>query len=79
MPLITLHGPIIEIDELWCGGKKRDSRGRNVAPSTLVFGIYCRQTKKIILYAIENRKSETLIPILLMHTTENQIIMSATQ
>ena len=39
MPVIHLDGPIIEIDEMWLGAKKKDPRGRKPAISQLIFGI----------------------------------------
>ena len=39
MPVIYLDGPIIEIDEMWLGAKKKDTRGRKPAISQLILGI----------------------------------------
>ena len=88
MPVIHLDGPIIEIDEMWLGAKKKDPRGRNPAISQLIFGIelffllfkhvglYCRKTKRIVLYHIPDRKEVTLIPLILTNVSEEKTIIS---
>ena len=39
MPVIHLGGPIIEIDEMWLGTKKKDPLQENLQYSQLIFGI----------------------------------------
>ena len=39
LPILKLEGPIIEIDEVFLGVKKKDARGREPAISQIVFGI----------------------------------------
>ena len=36
--LIQFDGPILEMDEVFLGAKKKDPRGRNPAISQIVFG-----------------------------------------
>ena len=38
LPIIKLDGPILEMDEVFLGAKKKDPRGRNPAISQIVFG-----------------------------------------
>ena len=44
IPLLPLEGPIIELDEMFLGPKKRGPHGCNPAPSCIVFG-----TKLVLL------------------------------
>jgi len=76
LPIINLPGPIHEIDEMDLGAKRKGGRGRYPVRAKIVFGIYCRSSKKVILYHIDNRERDTLLPLILTNIAVGSVIIS---
>jgi len=75
MPLITLPGPV-EIDECHLGAKIRGAHGRVPAPKKIVFGIKCRTTGLTLIFPVQDKTKDTLLPIVVSHVAEGATIIS---
>ena len=75
MPMITLPGPV-EIDECHIGARVRGKFGRPPAPGKIVFGIKCRTTGIVLLFPVQNKSKEVLLPILVQHVEEGSQVFS---
>ena len=75
MPIISLPGPV-EVDECHVGARIRGAHGRPPAPGKVVFGISCRTTGITLLFPIQDKTKETLLPIILEHVKEGSEIIS---
>ena len=64
--MITLPGPV-EIDECHIGARVRGAQGRPPAPGSVVFGIKCRSTGRVLLFPIPDKTRQTLHPIIIGH------------
>jgi hypothetical protein len=58
------------VDECWIGGKRKGDHGRLPAPAELVFGIFCRTTKRLLLFPIPDRSRESIVPLIIEHVAE---------
>lgn len=76
MPIITLPGPVVEIDECHVGARIRGAHGRRPAPGKIVFGMKCRATGRFLLFPIPDKSKETLLPILVDHVEEGTEVIS---
>jgi len=76
MPIVTLPGPV-EIDECHIGAKIRGQFGRRPpAPGKIVFGIKCRTTGIVLLFSVQNKSKEVLLPFLVQHVEEGSQVIS---
>ena len=66
----------VEIDESLFGRKTKYHRGAKRGTNVWIFGIVECDTNRLILYPVENRKRETLIPIIKRHVAPNTQIFS---
>ena len=66
----------VEIDESVFGRKVKYHRGQPRGCPIWIFGIVERSSNKIILYPVDNRKSETLIPLIQRHVFPGSRIYS---
>ena len=73
--MITLPGPV-EIDECRIGAKVRGKYGIHPAPGKIVFGIKCRTTGLALLFPVQNKAKETLLPTLVDHVEEGSQVIS---
>lgn len=63
----------IEIDEALFGGHRKGSkRGWGAEGKSLVFGIYQRNGK-VITFPVSDRKHDTLIPLIKLHTKKGSL------
>jgi transposase len=69
--LKKLYGEI-EIDEALFGGHRKGKRGWGAEGKSLVFGIYQRNGK-VILFPVSDRKQDTLIPLIKLHTKKGSL------
>jgi transposase len=65
----------IELDEALYGGRRKGKRGWGAAGKHLVFGMYQRNGHVLTL-PVSNRKTETLIPIVVEHTKAGSLYYS---
>ncbi len=65
------NGSVVQIDEANIGAKRKYNRGYNRGIQQCIFGMLDVTTKKCVLKLVENRKSETLIPIITQHCVPN--------
>jgi hypothetical protein len=75
IPLYEMEGSI-EVDEVFLKAKRKGNMGRlpnndNVA---IVLGFFCRETKNVILYHIEDKSSNSITPLLTQTIAENSIV-----
>jgi transposase len=63
----------VEIDESYFGKKRKYNRGK-VHKKQWVFGITERQTNKVLLQLVSDRKKETLLPIITKHVSKTATI-----
>lgn len=81
MDSIIFHGrtdgvcQITEIDESLFGRKRKHNKGR-YAPRKWVFGMVQRDTRKSFFTAVNDRKAETLIPLIKAKVPEDTMIYS---
>ena len=64
----------VEIDESLFGHKIKYNKGQPRGKRTWIFGLIERETNRVILYSVDNRKAGTLIPIIQKHVVEVTII-----
>jgi len=64
----------VQIDESCVGGRRKYQKGRNPGKNIWVLGIIDEISKKVVLYYVENRKQETLIPIIKQHVPIDTIV-----
>ena len=65
----------IDVDESYCGGKRKDKRGRGAAGKIPVFGIV-KRGGKVYTKIITDAKSTTLIPIIERKVVPDFIVYS---
>ena len=75
MPIITAPGPV-EIDECHIGAKVREVNGRHPAPGRIVFGNKCWTTGHTLIFPVQNKTREVLLPILINHVENCATIIS---
>lgn len=75
MPVISLPGPV-EIDECHIGGRVKGSHGRLPAENKIIFGIFCRTTKNVLLFSVLDKKKETLLPLIIEYVDQGAEIFS---
>ena len=76
LPNIIFEGDV-EIDESLFGRRCKYHRGNpNVGIKVWIFGIISRATNSIILYPVDNRDADTLIPIIKRHVAPGSRIFS---
>ncbi len=61
---VILSG-IVEIDEVYIGGKKKGKRGRGSENKIPVLGMVERGTGRVVIRPVKDTKAETLIPLIL--------------
>jgi len=66
----------IEIDESAFGHRNKYHRGAQRGNQVWVFGMVERDSNRLILYPVEQRSADTLIPIIKRHVEEGSIIFS---
>ena len=72
----TVGGPGKEIEiDLSQFGQSKHEKGQEVEEKW-VFGIYERETKKLLLFSVEKRNAQTLTPIIRRHVLPGTIIYS---
>jgi hypothetical protein len=54
----------VEIDEIFIQGKQRYKNGLNTKITNIIFGIYSRDTKEVLLFHIPNKSAQSIHPIL---------------
>lgn len=64
---------IVELDESYFGKKRKYNRGR-IQKRVWVFGLVERQTNKVLLKTVPNRKKETLLPLITAHVSKQATI-----
>lgn len=65
---------VIEVDETYIGGKKKDGKHAFVNKRT-VFGMIERNGN-VITFAVENRNKETILPIIKQHVHDGSVVYS---
>ena len=56
--------------------KKKSAKGRILAHNQIAFGIFCHSSKRIVLFHVENRKHETIMPLILENVNDYTTIYS---
>ena len=75
MPFIELDGPI-EIDETFIGSRRRGQIGRVPGMQEVIFGMYSRPTRRILIYLSNSKSREDLIPFIIDHVAIGSLIYS---
>ena len=65
-----IENSIVEIDESMFGKKRKYNRGRS-RKQCWVFGMVERGSDNVLLKVVENRKKETLLPIITTHVNQS--------
>lgn len=63
------EGSVVEIDESYFGKRQKYNRGRATAAKVWVFGAVDRESGKLLLKCVPNRRKVTLLPILQKHVS----------
>jgi hypothetical protein len=63
IPMVTLGGDV-EIDEIFIRGRQKYNNGNNAKYTNIIFGIYSRTTKEVLLFHIPNKSAQSIHPIL---------------
>ncbi|XP_066921897.1 uncharacterized protein [Clytia hemisphaerica] len=66
----------VEIDESLFGRKIKDNKGKKRNPQVWIFGLVERETNRIIMYPVESRNEETLLPLIKRHCMPGTTIFS---
>jgi hypothetical protein len=72
--MVEISGTI-EIDEMFIRGKKGFNNGNN-SQTLIVFGMLCRESKKMVMIHVPNKSSNTLHPILANNIAQGSTIIS---
>ena len=75
MPVTTLPGPV-EIDECHIVVRVSGTHGRLPAPGKIVFGIKCRTTGRVVVFPVQSKGKEVLLPILVSHVAQGATVIS---
>lgn len=74
-PTLVLEGEI-EIDESLFGRKVKYNRGKPSGTRIWIFGLIERGSNQIILYPVDDRSADTLIPLTVKHVKPGSRIYS---
>lgn len=66
----------VEIDESLFGRKVKYNRGNPTGTRIWIFGIVERSSNKIIMYPVDKRDAQTLIPLIEKHVAPGSCIFS---
>jgi len=92
LPLITIPGPIVEIDETFIGSRMRSSIGRvpkkhhvifgnltvKLVPLNFIYpkGLKCRSSGRLLIFLVPDKSSNSLLPIITRHVAAGSTILS---
>ena len=74
--LLGQNGDIVEIDEAKFGTKRKYNRGRFRGEGQWIFGAIGRDSKKVLIFTVENRQRDTIQPIIQRHIIPGATIYS---
>jgi len=75
VPLIVLDGSV-EFDEMFSGTLRRGEHGRVPETSQIIFGMKSRETGDCVLAIVDDRSTESLVPLLLTHVAPGSTVIS---
>ena len=68
----VFKGPV-ELDESYCGGRRKGRRDRGAAGKVVVFGIL-KRNGRVYTVVVDNAKSETLLPVIKQKIMPDSIV-----